>query len=148
MIFTAKFNINLEWKDYGLSFQSLRDDYEKNLILDYMAANIWKPNLIFENNHQREIIKYIPSSSVMMIIKNGNSTEAPLSQLDEARVYESSETGILMRTKHFLEFKCLFDLTYFPFDNQKCYMKVSTKTGFINHTSVKATNFSAENAQR
>ena len=60
----------------------------------------------------------------MKIEKNGYSTEAPFSQLDEARVYKSSETILWFKTIHYKEFSCQFDLAFFPFDRQKCFIKV------------------------
>ena len=123
MYFTAQFNVWLSWKDSRLSFQSLKNDTDKNLVLDSMAKDLWKPSLVFANNHMRDFIEYVPPKSQMKIEKNGYSTEAPFSQLDEARVYKSSETILWFKTIHYKEFSCQFDLSFFPFDRQKCFIK-------------------------
>ena len=125
MSFSAKFNVWIKWRDYRLGYHNLKDVYRKNVVLEYMVNDLWKPILVFANNNQQKIIEFGPSSCVMMIQRNGDSTEVGLSQLDEARVYNSSETDLWVVSSHYLDFKCQFDLTYFPFDNQKCYITVS-----------------------
>ena len=89
------------------------------------AQDLWKPQLIFENNYQREPITYIPTTSIMMIDRKGPSQPTRLSQLDEGRIYNSSMTRILMKNIHFLHFNCRFNLIYFPFDYQVCHVEAS-----------------------
>ena len=47
-----------------------------------------------------------------MLVRNGNASEAPLCQNDEARVYKSKETELVLGTLHLLQFNCDFDLFY------------------------------------
>ena len=83
--------------------------------------------LIFDNSIPQHILKYDPSSSDVLIVRNGDSQPATLSQWDEAREYNSKETEIMWKTVHLLKFSCLFDLYYFPFDQQKCFAHVSRR---------------------
>ena len=131
MYFTAQFNVWLSWKDSKLSFQNLKNDTDKNLVSDPMANDLWKPSLVFANNNMRDFIEYVPPKSQMKIEKNGYSTEAPFSQLDEARVYKSSETILWFKTIHYKKFSCQFDLTFFPFDRQKCFIKVGRNDKYL-----------------
>ena len=96
-----------------------------------MAKDLWKPNLVFANNNMRDFIEYVPPKSQMKIEKNGYSTEAPFSQLDEARVYKSSETILWFKAIHYKEFSCQFDLSFFPFDRQKCFIKVQRDDKYL-----------------
>ena len=89
-----------------------------------MANKIWKPKLIFKNSYESQVLNYYPMSSDLLLLRNGNSTKAPLSQVDEARVYNSNETQIWWRSRHLKSFKCHFDLYYIPFDNQICTVQV------------------------
>ena len=127
MFFSLKFNVWLEWKDERLSFQNLKKDYFLNKITDDTAMDLWTPKPAFENNLDRPAIRYDPSSSVIFLARNGTSFGAKLSQLDEAMVYNSSETKLRMKTCHFMSFKCHFNLNYFPFDHQTCYIEVCYK---------------------
>ena len=91
-----------------------------------MANKIWKPKLIFKNSYESQVLNYDPKSSDLLLLRNGNSTKAPLSQVDEARVYKPNETHIWWRSRHLKSFKCHFDLYYIPFDNQICNVQVRT----------------------
>ena len=101
----------------------------KNEIPHNIASEIWKPELVFRNHKEedseKQILAYNAVTSALMIKKKDNGKESSFSQLDEARVYNSSETEIMMRSFHYLKFRCDFDLQYFPFDEQTCYVKVN-----------------------
>ena len=61
---------NDKWRDYRLGYHNLKDVYKKNVVLEYMVNDLWKPILVFANNNQQKIIEYGPSSCVMMIQRN------------------------------------------------------------------------------
>ena len=84
---SLKLNVKLTWTDDRIRFQKLKKDFFQNKLSDDMAAKIWIPQPIFANNHDRVAIQYIPSSSDIFLVRNGSSIEAPLSQIDEAKVY-------------------------------------------------------------
>ena len=128
MTYSMKFNVWLEWTDGRIQFQNLNDESHLNKISDEVAMNIWIPKPVFQNNKNRAAIKYEPSSSVIMLIKNGTSGASPLLQMDEAKVFKSEETKLRMRTIHFLDFQCDFNLQYFPFDHQTCFVEVISKS--------------------
>ena len=127
MYLNLKFNVWLEWKDSRLEFQNLREDFYQNQISDEIAAKLWIPQPVFENSYEREKINYVPTDSFIMLDGNGKSKEAPLSKMDEAKMFDPITTNILMKTTHLLKFKCDFDLRYFPFDHQTCFIKVKSK---------------------
>ena len=105
MFFSLKFNVWLQWVDVRIGVQNLYEATFLNKLSDGMALDLWTPQLVFQNTNERNTIKYVPSSSVIMLVKNGSSQEAPLSQIDEALVYSPKETKLLMKTIHFLDFK-------------------------------------------
>ena len=129
MYFSLKFNIWLTWKDIRLTFQNLRKNHFVNEVSEDTIKKLWKPRLKFVNSQsqhvKKQILQYHPLSSAIMLSREGPSNEAPLSQWDEARIYNSSISKILWRSLHFMSFTCDFVMFYFPFDNQKCSIKVS-----------------------
>ena len=136
MLVSLKLNVKLTWTDDRIRFQNLRKHFFQNKLSDDMATKIWIPQPIFANNHDRVAIEYMPSSSDIFLVRNGSSTEAPLSQKDEAKVYHPNETRIILRTMHHMKFKCQFNLAYFPFDYQICYAVVgSSKSMISSHCS-------------
>ena len=121
MFILLKFNVWLQWKDNRIESQNLKEDYFQNQISDDVAMSLWIPQPVFSNSYFRSRIQYNPTASFLMLIRNSTSHEAPTSQMDEARVFE---TELIMKTIHLLEFRCDFDLKYFPFDYQTCYVQV------------------------
>ena len=122
-----KFHVWMQWIDYRLGFQNLKKSYLENEIPDGVSRRLWKPDLVFVNAlHRQNVQKEADLSYRIMIMmdKNGSSTEAPLDQFDEAKVYHSEKTQIWMQTVNILHFKCDFDLLYFPFDTQTCAAEV------------------------
>ena len=129
MYFSLKFNIWLKWKDIRLTFQNLKESHFQNEVSAKNIENLWKPRLKYVNSQskktEKQILQYSSLSSAIMLSREGPFTEAPLSQWDEARVYNSSTTEILWRSLHFMSFACDFEMFYFPFDLQICFIKVS-----------------------
>ena len=123
MFFSLKFNVWLKWNDGRLGFQNLRDNIYQNEVPKKVARKLWTPQLVFENNNEGKLLAYEPSS-VLMVLKDGDSKEPPLMQWDEAKVYDPNNTYFLMMTPHFLRFNCDFDLDYFPFDSHTCSIQV------------------------
>ena len=125
MYFSMKFNVWLQWMDDRLAYQNLKKEYYQNTIPANQANQLWKPMLRFENSLNTEnILKYDSLSSYLMLKRNGGWKEASLDQFDEAEIFNSNETEFLMRTAHSLKFKCHFDLYFFPFDQQICFVQV------------------------
>ena len=111
--------------DDRLAYQNLNKQKYQNTIPAKQAHQLWKPMLRFENGLDNEsILKYDPLSSSLMLKRNGGWKEASLDQFDEAEIFNSNETEFLMRTAHSLKFKCHFDLYFFPFDQQICFVQV------------------------
>ena len=117
MYFSLKFNVWVQWKDIRLSYQNLRESRFKNELSEEKIKKLWKPRLEFVNSQSkhttRQILQYHPLSSTLMLNRHGPSSEAPLSQWDEARVYSSNTTKILWKSVHFMSFTCDFSLFIF-----------------------------------
>ena len=128
MYFSLKFSIWLKWSDNRLEYQNLNEDHFQNIVSKEVAAELWKPVLILENYIGDKVggqrLEYSPIFSDMMLVRNGEGVSAGLSILHEAKVYNSSKTEILLKSHQFLRFECQMDLLFFPFDDQKCHVKV------------------------
>ena len=116
-----------KWSDYRINFQNLKQSEYENKISDDEENMVWTPKLVFSNNPQGHLVTFNPSANnnlIRLIRPNSSSYEAPMTQADEAKVYNSSETKLLMRNFYYLKFKCHFNFKYFPFDQQTCLVKV------------------------
>ena len=135
---TLKFKVWIKWKDTRLQYEDLKTHHFKNSIRENVALKLWKPALLFENHRERDnekqVLKYSPLPSIMMLVKNGHGKEAPISQIYETKLYSPNETELLWRSRHYMRFKCDFNLFYFPFDHQTCYVRVGLETLDLEHS--------------
>ena len=123
MYFSLRFSVWLKWIDARLQYHNLDADVYENVVPEMVAAQLWLPALYFKNSIEEQILNY-DSSSEILIWRNGHSKKAPLSQLNEAKIYNSSQTLLEWTSVQFKKFKCKFDLYYLPFDNQTCVVEV------------------------
>ena len=128
MSFSIKFYARVKWMDNRLKYENLKNELYRNEIKEEVAQELWKPALIFENHNEREndrqLLKYSPRPSILMLERKGLGADAPLSKAYEAKLYSSNETYIIWRSRNLVKLKCFFDLYYFPFDLQTCRVKV------------------------
>ena len=95
MSWSLRFDLGLTWIDDRLYYQNLNEDQFQNLLSDDIASKIWKPRVVFKNRTKEEQrLEYESVTSDITLIRHGISKEAPLSQPDEARVFNSSQTEI------------------------------------------------------
>ena len=137
MYFSLKFSIWLKWSDNRLEYQNLNEDNFQNIVSKEVAAELWKPVLILENYIGDKVggqrLEYSPLFSDVMLVRNGEGVSAGLSLLHEAKLYNSCKTEILLKSHQFLRFECQMDLLYFPFDDQKCHVKVKNSLAGYRH---------------
>ena len=70
MLFTMNFNVWLKWVDERLEYQNLKKSLFQNVVPWEVANQLWQPLLVFGNMNERLRLEYVPSSSVMMLVKN------------------------------------------------------------------------------
>ena len=89
-------------------------------------ARLWIPPLVLANDMSgwKVIKKYNPETSNLRVIKNGTGRSAGLNDLHEAMLYDPSENPLLLTKPILSMFHCQFDLTFYPFDTQTCYIEV------------------------
>ena len=96
MYFSMKFNVWLEWMDSRLQYQNLKSNTYLNIVPSELSSKLWKPTLAFVNNNEGQIVKYSKSTSVMMLTGGAHAQEPSFNQRNEAKVYNSNETKILI----------------------------------------------------
>ena len=52
----------------------------------------------------------------------GNYTLSSAEDVDEKFIFSGVENPLVYRRHHNIKFQCLFDMTFYPFDVQKCNM--------------------------
>ena len=72
-----QFEINLEWKDYRITFNTLKDQTYLNTLGDEDIGNIWLPSVIYDNTDQKETTRLgwtTEWSTSVNVVKEGNFT--------------------------------------------------------------------------
>ena len=130
--YNLAFQVSLFWYEYRMMhYVNLKEKSSDNLLPPTVASNLWIPPLEFKNTIARAVIKYDESKGSFLKVKR-NKTDAALAQttyigqehLHEGIAYSADENILHMISFQRLVFKCSYNLTYYPFDSQKCNVEV------------------------
>ena len=89
-----------------------------------LINQIWIPQLIFTNSLNYETL-YIDQRSSITILRIADPYQPPLDEIQENYLYTGLDNPLLYNDTYDLTFHCDFDLTKYPFDTQKCFIKVN-----------------------
>ena len=116
----------MEWFESRLKFKNLKDDITLNGFLPNENQEIWVPELIFSNTEEKPTTIVDQKTS----IKARKLGEFKLSKSDEnenIRYFKGTENPLLMRRFYNQRFLCSYELTWYPFDIQKCRLNLEVK---------------------
>ncbi|XP_071747758.1 uncharacterized protein [Lepeophtheirus salmonis] len=136
--FAMTFFYNLTWRDSRLSFQNLIvGDKSLNVITD--DSQIWKPKIIFPLS-----IDYNLLTNMLMLERNSNPIIDRYGPKDNL-VFKGLDTSITHQQGGRANFFCDFSYIYYPFDQQRCDIKVivTESTGNIVHLIGEAVEFNS-----
>ena len=91
---------------------------------------IWIPNIVFENSQSGTFTKNEPMS-VLRVQQKGEAKSNFNFILNEFEEFEGNSNPLIYENKYELELHCDFELHYYPFDCQKCYIMVIFKNIFF-----------------
>ena len=110
--------------DWRLTFINLKNGSDEvNTIGEKDSKIVWIPNLIFENSPSGVYIQNHALSSLSVTAK-----EEPLSKFDfnfqEFEEFSGISNPLCFKSSYELKLGCEFELLYYPFDYQECYITV------------------------
>ena len=125
MIVTLTMKIILEWFDSRLMFSNLMYHTE-NIMPEEHADRIWSPlrDMTYENAVIGEVTydsDYI--INIVPIVPERWDVSSPR----ENRVYNGSYNPLILTHRKRIKFGCTFDVTRFPFDDEKCMLFIKLK---------------------
>ena len=121
MTFKAKFLLALRWRDWRVTFRDLK---WINPLNDKEKSQIWIPYLVFENgqNEENGFSTRSGTSKNLFAMRDNLDAFQVMDSLDEGRLYYNQS---LWYSAWFIkQFSCEFDLHHYPFDIQKCQIKL------------------------
>ena len=118
----SMFSIELSWYDPRLLFHDLRSDSHQNSLNAEKKHKIWIPDIKFLNNPEGISTSRLESdkSAKVKIIKNSTGVMNNPTEASRRLVYEGSRSQIRKLGYYSTTTVCIFDLLFFPFDQQKC----------------------------
>ena len=120
-IVQLKFSLRMTWVDARLDFYNIKLDETMNVVSLEELNRIWLPVIIFHNTErgQRTIND---EESFATISRTGIGSGSDSSISEDIDIYKGSENKISMSRLYNIEFFCDYDMRWYPFDSQTCFM--------------------------
>jgi hypothetical protein len=117
-------NIHFNRYDWRLTFTNLKKNLKINKVAPRDRELIWIPNLVFENNAKGEYVKNDALSSINVKME-GEPEVKQTQDLMDMEEFTGMYNPLIFTRIYEMKLGCDFELYYFPFDTQKCYITVS-----------------------
>ena len=121
MLYRTKYTVNLEWLDPRITFYNLHENQKLNSLVEKEKEKIWTPSLIFYNT-DRNTRTTTDKESIISVKREGNFTQNTLEDLDNTYVFRGEDNQLDMNRVYETEWICDYQMNWFPFDTQKCWM--------------------------
>ena len=117
------FILDLTWFDNRLQFYNLKADESMNTLTKEDQQIIWTPTVLFANT-EKQLTSQNDEKSFAIVKRLGNSTRSGNEYDEDIQIFEGSENTIRLSRAFDIEFICEYDMRWYPFDSQTCYMVV------------------------
>ena len=122
--FTSTFTLTAEWKDPRLVWRDLNEDIFLNIPSEEQKYMFWFPKIILVNSENNSEVPN-DEEAKLLVKKNGDLTMSSAYSLHETAYFSGMENPIFYSREFNEKFKCSFNLRYFPFDTQNCFIALT-----------------------
>ena len=116
-----KFLLRMAWVDARLDFFNIKLDETMNVISLDELNKIWLPIIVFHNTEEGQIT-INDGKSFATINRTGQGTGSDSSISEDIDIYKGSENSISISRLYNIDFFCDYDMRWYPFDAQTCFM--------------------------
>ena len=113
-----KFMAEFEWFEPRAKYYNLKEKMTENPLELEDIKSLWTPKLVYRNNKNNHDTIAALENSQVYVKRRGGFAQSPLSSMDEIEIFEGRENPLTMIQSYTKDFKCVFDMTTFPFDTQ------------------------------
>ena len=125
-LFSVKFALYLTWMDKRIQFQTLKSgNKDLNILSHEEQAELWIPEVIFENTQDLDATKN-DKEAFVMIERKGNYS-ASWEKGGNTLLFEGDENPVTIFRVYNEKFICNYHLVWFPFDVQHCKMSFTMR---------------------
>ena len=117
--FQLKISLLIAWYDYRLVYHNLKESRIENSPTLDEVEKLWIPKIVFANTENNDIMKMDDLAEVT-ISREGTSTPADESIVDEIEIFKGSENRIYYEKGFTKTLECIYQLQLYPFDTQEC----------------------------
>ncbi|XP_047488093.1 uncharacterized protein LOC125038600 [Penaeus chinensis] len=118
-IINVEFVVELTWNDPRPTYYNLGDTLEWNKLAEEDRELLWKPELSFPNIYNGNIKQL---NEEQYLNKIGFPLPPDFNDFRMDTEYDGSSADIVLRQHYSGVFGCTFQLFYYPFDVQHCYL--------------------------
>ena len=126
MMIAVMMRINVTWRDRRVDFLNLRDDIYQNMIPEDEANLMWTPEIGFYNAKTGKLAK--DEHYALMVRRDSSHEPFDPSRAREDYVYQGYKNSLMYLRRVYAEYNCVFNLRFFPFDEQVCKMEFKART--------------------
>ena len=116
---SLKFDLQATWFDSRLTFYNLKIDSEMNTLIYAESQMIWVPTILFFNTKNHRTSNN-DQQTLITIERNKNGSLIGPTVNEDIMVYEGASNQIKMSRVYEVDFICLYDMMFYPFDIQYC----------------------------
>ncbi|XP_066976879.1 uncharacterized protein [Macrobrachium rosenbergii] len=120
--FTLELSITRFWLDSRLTFHNLQDSFSRNVVEN--ISELWFPHVEFLGRENIISTTYEHLNHINWVLREGEPVNDSHCILDEDVVFRGQDNHLVDRREWRINALCHFDLVYYPFDTQKCPLKI------------------------
>ena len=124
--FRFKTTLSRVWYNTQLTFLNLKNDSTKNVLSSEEKDLMWIPWTVFDNIESIKDYLRTDANDILTIEANDNFTYRldDKTNMKRTRLFTGSENIIRFTRQFSIKFICNFDLKFYPFDEQTCYLEM------------------------
>ena len=92
-----------------------------NRLTNKELYNIWVPQVLFSNT-KNQITSRKDYEAYALVFRNGTGTRSNSTIAEDIEVFKGSENSITLVKVYAIDFICIYEMQWYPFDIQTCYI--------------------------
>ena len=131
-----QFKLDMLWRDPRLKFLNLKDNSFLNTLGQDEKNKIWVPEIVFYNTEKKDE-SLNDMKSYIVIQREGDNEQTEMTSIHNGNIFNGEENSIVKKRVYDIKFLCNFNMEYYPFDIQTCYMQFKMKGNSGNFVNLK-----------
>ena len=120
-IINIQFQLAMSLFDGQLQYYNLKKNQIMTTLIFLELDDIWVPQILFSNT-QHQLISKKDEKSFALVSKNGSGTMSSQEINENIEIYKGTENPLNFVRVYAIDFRCTYDMRWYPFDIQTCTM--------------------------